>query len=116
MIDSAQLLDSDMNISFIRLLWKYVCVAMLAGEMAFVACRNGNHRLQNNGVDTGHSRMTGTGSLLYGINVFRHFCRVCGLSVQWATVTEQYSGLSVQWATVTEQYSGLSVQWATVTQ
>jgi hypothetical protein len=28
MIDSAQLVDSDMNISFVRLLWKYVCVAI----------------------------------------------------------------------------------------
>jgi hypothetical protein len=36
MIDSAQLVDSDMNISFIRLLWKYVCVAMVAGEVALL--------------------------------------------------------------------------------
>jgi len=91
MIDSAQLLDSDMNISFIRLLWKYVCVAMVAREMVFVACRNGNHRLQNNGVDTGHRRIPGTGSLFYALNVVCHFCRVWGLSVRWAMVTQQNS-------------------------
>jgi hypothetical protein len=56
MIDSAQLVDLDMNISFVRLLWKYDCVAVLVREMAFIACRNGIHRLQNNGVNTGHWR------------------------------------------------------------
>jgi hypothetical protein len=91
MIDSAQLVDSNMNISFVRLLWKYVCVAMVAREMAFVACRNGIRRLQNNGVTTGHRRMPGTRSFVYVTNVFRHFWRVCGLAIQWATVTQQYS-------------------------
>jgi len=89
MIDSAQLVDSDMNISFVRLLWKYVCVAMVAREMAFVAYRNGIHRLQNNGVNTGHRRRPGTGSLFYVTNIVHHFCRACGLSVQWATVIVQ---------------------------
>jgi hypothetical protein len=36
--DSAQRVESDMNISFVRLLWKYGAVATVAGEMAAVGC------------------------------------------------------------------------------
>jgi hypothetical protein len=54
MIDSAQLLEAGMNILFPRLLWKYVCVIMVAREMAVVAYRNGIYRLENNALNTGH--------------------------------------------------------------
>jgi hypothetical protein len=91
MIDSAQLVDSDMNISFVRLVWKYVCVVMVAREMAFVAGRNRIHRLQINGMNTGHRRMSGAEYLFYVANIIRHFCRACGLSVHRATVRQQYS-------------------------
>jgi hypothetical protein len=75
--DSAQLVESDMNISFIRLLWKYGGVATVAGEMVAVACWNGIHRLQDTGA-TGQRRMSATGSLFRVPNTVRHCRRACG--------------------------------------